>query len=115
VIDYTGVLEMGMFDNIRYDGYNYQTKDTPAQALDQYHIKDDGTLWHTEYDVEWIEDGGMFGGYIEQHNHRDVFCADFTGEIRFYRSLDKEHRKWEEYSTYFLKGNLREIHKISGD
>ena len=45
---------MGMFDDIKckyplpLDGANaldYQTKDTDAQNLDNYEIREDGTLW----------------------------------------------------------------------
>lgn len=52
---------MGMFDDIKckyplpLNGANdlvYQTKDTPAQFLDKYEIREDGTLWHENYDIE---------------------------------------------------------------
>ena len=31
---------------------SFQTKDTPAQYLDLYEIREDGTLWHEDYDIE---------------------------------------------------------------
>lgn len=51
---------MGMFDYVRceyplQDGAprdGYQSKDTPEQYMDTYEIREDGTLWHQEYDVE---------------------------------------------------------------
>ena len=52
---------MGMFDYINCEyplpvddapKGDYQTKDTPAQSLDFYTIKADGTLWGQEYDIE---------------------------------------------------------------
>jgi len=107
---------MGMFDYVRYNGHQYQTKDTPAQLLDHYEIREDGTLWHTAYDVEWVEDDAHFlKAYLRHFNEREEFCGDFIGEIRFYRQLDKEYKIWEEYSAYFVKGEMREIHKISGE
>ena len=50
---------MGMFDYLRCsyqlpvegaNARNYQTKDTPAQLLDKYEIREDGTLWHQPVD-----------------------------------------------------------------
>jgi hypothetical protein len=67
----------------------YQTKDTPLQTLDNYKIEQDQDsghwrLWHEEYDAEWIEEEGLFGGTLVQSNWRWVRCDDFDGEIRFY-------------------------------
>lgn len=107
---------MGMFDYIRYSGHDYQTKDTPAQLLDHYEIREDGTLWHTAYDTEWVEDENyLLKAYLRQFNEREEFCADFIGEIRFYRHLDKKHTQWEEFSAYFVNGKMRELHQISGE
>lgn len=63
---------MGMFDTLRCkyplpvtgaSDLVYQTKDTPAQWLDYYEIREDGTLWHEAYDTEdqspqglWLKD-----------------------------------------------------------
>jgi hypothetical protein len=61
---------MGMFDHIKYQGREYQTKDTPAQMLDNYKIEQDAEsgewhLWYEEYDAEWCQDDGqLFGGNI---------------------------------------------------
>jgi hypothetical protein len=103
---------MGMFDNIRYKGRDYQTKDTPAQMLDNYKIEQDQDsghwyLWHEEYDAEWVEDGGLFGGHLKQFNHRWQHCDDFDGNIRFYwyRSEDDQ----EEYRALFMNGQMLKI------
>ena len=105
-----------MFDNMFYDGKKYQTKDTPVQALDNYKIEHDQCsghiyLWHEEYDSEWNEDEGLFGGSIRQFNHRWVCCHDFDGNIRFYRSEDN-HKTWIEYSALFMDGKLLRIKEI---
>lgn len=52
---------MGMFDylqckyplpNAGDNDLEYQTKDTPAQFLDRYEIRVDGSLRHLDYDIE---------------------------------------------------------------
>ena len=52
---------MGMFDELKckyplpIDGLSeriFQTKDTDSQFLDCYEIREDGTFWHEEYDIE---------------------------------------------------------------
>jgi hypothetical protein len=109
---------MGMFDNLRYKGEDYQTKDTPAQLLDNYKIEqsqDDGHwyLWHEEYDTEWVEEPDRFGGgYMKQSNQRWVACEDFDGNLRFYRS-DKDNRNlWIEYRALFMDGRMIKIKEV---
>lgn len=108
---------MGMFDYLNCDyplpvegapTTGYQTKNTPAQALDVYTIRADGTLWGQEYDFEDRSDpdakGIMaFAGCATRVNHRDVFCP-MTGEVRFYTSMDGGG--WVEFSAYFTNGKL---------
>ena len=106
---------MGMFDNIQYKGEEYQTKDTPAQLLDNYKIEqnqDDGHwyLWHEEYDVDWIEEADRFGGgYMKQYNQRWVCCHEFDGNLRFYRSLKEDRSRWIEYRSLFMDGRMLKI------
>ena len=109
---------MGMFDNIEYRGRPYQTKDTPMQTLDNYKIEQDQDsghwyLWHEEYDATWIAEEGLFGGSIEQSNHRWVCCDDFDGEIRFYyyRSIEDQ----EEYKALFMDGQMLKIRMTRGE
>ena len=106
---------MGMFDNLEYKGEEYQTKDTPAQLLDNYKIEqnqDDGHwyLWHEEYDVDWIEEADRFGGgYMKQYNQRWVCCHEFDGSLRFYRSLKEDRSRWIEYRSLFMDGRMLKI------
>jgi hypothetical protein len=109
---------MGMFDNLFYLDEEYQTKDTPAQLLDNYKIEqdlDDGSwyLWHEEYDTEWIDDADRWGGgYSKQSNHHWVACADFDGNLRFYRS-DKENPDcWIEFKALFMDGRMIKIREV---
>ncbi len=114
---------MGMFDNLicKYplpvDGANdlvYQTKDTDAQFLDDYEIREDGTLWHQEYDIEDKSDKNAEGifrlaGCLTRINER--WEQDFlTREIRFYTNIGE--KGWIEFSAYFVKGQLKELNLI---
>jgi hypothetical protein len=106
---------MGMFDNIEYRGRQYQTKDTPRQALDLYKIEQDQDsghwyLWYEEYDAEWVEGEGLFGGCIRQSNQRWVRCDDFDGRIRFY--WYKSEQDQEEYESLFMDGRMLKIKVI---
>jgi hypothetical protein len=55
----------------------------------------------------------LFGGSIEQSNHRWVCCDDFDGEIRFYyyRSIEDQ----EEYKALFMDGQMLKIRCIQGE
>ena len=108
---------MGMFDYLYYEDNQYQTKDTPKQACDNYKIEN-GVLWHEEYDSEWIEGEGLSWWYINQFNERWVRCDDFTGKIRFYRSAsDDKHESWKrnawiEYNAIFENGRMTHIKQV---
>jgi len=106
---------MGMFDYIYYNDIQYQSKDTPDQALHEYKIEIDQNdghayLWLEEYDAHWVETTDHFlGGYLYQDNERWVLCDDFTGSINFYRSMNKEYSEWEEYTASFVNGQMANI------
>lgn len=107
---------MGMFDYVEYRGKQYQSKDTPAQMCDNYKIEQDQDsgqwlLWHEEYDSDWCqEDGQLFGGTLQQSNHRWVHCADFDGAIRFYWYRSDEDQ--EEYKSLFMDGRMLKIRTV---
>lgn len=139
---------MGMFDDItcKYplpvagaNELSFQTKDTPAQMLDKYEIREDGTLWHEDYDVEdhtaaadWVranpgktkedapaemqEGFNSIAGLMTRVNKRWE-PMDFTGEISFYDCLGEKCEGWIEFSAYFEHGkivrlNLIELRKL---
>ena len=109
---------MGMFDNLEYRGRQYQTKDTPCQSLDNYKIEQDQTsghwyLWHEEYDTEWEDHEGLFGGSIRQFNQRWICCYDFDGKIRFYWYRSEEDQ--EEYEALFMDGQMLKIKLTQGE
>lgn len=118
---------MGMFDEIRCK-YKlpievgrevFQTKDTPGQYLDMYEIREDGTLWREDYDLEDRSDPGAecllaFAGCATRTNKRWV-SVPLTGEVRFYGfpTGDSHDGGWVEFSAYFVDGKLRELHTIT--
>jgi hypothetical protein len=116
---------MGMFDYVRFGAelpgnppaIEWQTKDTPAQWCDTYEIRDDGSLWHQNYDTEYRSDPSAEGlvalaGCMTSVNHRWEPCHNFTGEIRFYGYEGDDTKLWWEYSAYLSKGQLKHIELI---
>lgn len=134
---------MGMFDDIvcKYplpvpgaNALRYQTKDTPMQYLDLYEIREDGTIWHEEYDTEdqselgkWLKENpgktpndapaslqGLQSicGLMTRVNKRWVFCDNLTAAIYFYSSWEspgQQQAGWIEFCGHFLKGHLKEL------
>jgi len=106
---------MGMFDYVDYNGYRYQSKDTPSQILDQYKIEvdqDDGHpyIWIDDYEAEYVEcEGHILGGYIKTSNHHWHRMDTFSDTITFYRNIDAEYREWEEYVAEIQNGVVKTI------
>lgn len=127
---------MGMFDNVRCKyplpiagagELEFQTKDTPEQFLENYEIREDGTLWLEDYDIEDRSEYGKwtrehpgeeppesvkgllsFAGFMARVNKRQV-PVQFTGKIQFYTTLGKQHTGWIEFSAYFVDGKLNQL------
>lgn len=105
---------MGLYDDITvhyplpvegFDGHTFQTKDTPAQWLDKYEIRADGTLWHEAYDTEDRSDPttdgiGKLFGCLTRVNKRWEPVTGFTGEIEFHDTLTPQHTGWISFSAY---------------
>lgn len=118
---------MGMFDELTCQyplpvpGANallFQTKDTPKQYLDRYEIREDGTLWHQDYDVEDRSDPNATGimrfvGCMTRVNPRWEPMPYYTGEIVFYTfKHDEEQTGWVEFSAYFEHGKLTRLNVL---
>ena len=104
--------------------YPYQTKSL-VNFCDRYEIREDGTLWHEEYDTEdrseaakWEHENpgqkapealDKFIGCMTAVNQRWVMESKFTGEVRFYHYLNPG---WIEWSGYFVSGQLKELHLL---
>lgn len=107
---------MGVFDEILYKRELYQTKDTPAQCLELYEIRDD-ELWYKEVEREWYEeDDSPFGGYLREISHEWKFCKDFDGLIRFYREDTEnggyKNDAWLEYKALFMDGKIIKLERV---
>jgi hypothetical protein len=83
---------MGMFDYLRcryalpVSGANeleFQTKDTDSQYLDNYEIREDGTLWHLVYETRCEEDKkAPLGFWMYRDNkrwERDMMTGEYCG------------------------------------
>lgn len=117
---------MGMFDYVRCsfqlpikdaNAMEFQSKDTPAQYCDRYEIREDGSLWHNEYDTEDRSDPSAEGwvamiGCAARVNERWV-PAEMTGEVRFYTGTGPPDDGWLEFSAYFVNGKLLHLETIS--
>ena len=118
---------MGMFDYIRslyplttdpeladrLKDVEFQTKDTPAQLLHLYEIRENGVLWYHNCDSKWIEDEEtrFFGGYIEESNRRWE-PTTFTGQIEFYACLEACCRDCVEFRSTFIDGAILSVEQI---
>ena len=114
---------MGMFDELRCkvdlpwqeaSGFLWQTKSLGCE-LDNYEIREDGTLWHQEYDTEDHSDPnaeGMFrlAGMMARVNERWVQVRDFEGELEIHHL--QEHQKavnqWYSVVFWFREGIVRD-------
>lgn len=114
---------MGMYDYIRCDYPlpgnpkvdEWQTKYTPAQALETYIINADGRLQHEEVDYVDRSNPNAEGldrlvGMATPENHRIVDEPDFRGEIVFCGDDDSGVR-WR-FSALFDCGKLLNIKQI---
>lgn len=106
-----------MFDYLLYEGKEHQTKDTPQQAMDTYEIRGK-ELWWKKTEYEWVEDGGLFGGYLKEVSHEWVFCDRFDGVIDFYRDDKEKGSKesiWIEYHSLFNNGVMIKLERKDED
>lgn len=131
---------MGMFDELKckyplpVEGANaveYQTKDTPMQNLDHYEIREDGTLWHEDFDIEDHSDMAKWkAAHPGEEPPKELqgtllsLCGcmtrvnkrwepiNFTGEIRFYGCLGERCGGWVEFSAYFEQGKVVRLNLI---
>jgi hypothetical protein len=116
---------MGMYDDITV---KYPLPDFPAEfeprfqtkdlenLFQEYEIREDGTLCIEEYDTVEIGNSlikGIKFPLFDRVNIRWAQIKDFTGEIVFYESFNSR-TQWIEYSSYFVDGKLKEIHKLKG-
>lgn len=116
---------MGMFDSIRCDfplparamaqSLVYQTKDLDC-VCDNFHIREDGTLWGETYDLEDHSDPNAVGfarliGSLTHVNIQPLWREDFSGTIEFYTDYGVRNKNgwaqgWLSFEAKFSKGRL---------
>ena len=117
---------MGMFDELRCDyplpvegmeGRIFQTKDTRRQTLDLYEIREDGTFWHQDYDIEDRSDPSATGmeaarGVCTPVNKRWV-KEKITDEIYFYGFKNEaDSTGWIEFKATIVGGQVLRIEVV---
>lgn len=105
---------MGVFDYVTCHyplpteippGRDWQSKDTPAQYLDHYEIRQDGTLWHQDYRLRVeTEPDGVFS--LQMHRDNPEWRPEpYTGELEIH-DYDDEH--WYAVQFWFRDGIVRD-------
>ena len=97
----------------------FQTKSLGCD-LDYYEIREDGSLWQEDYDIEDRSDPSKvglaaFAGSQTRVNKRMIPRDKFTGEIVFYtqassigeKDVGQKHSGWLEFSAYFVGGQMK--------
>ncbi len=103
---------MGVFDYVRchysvagcgdLSQIEFQSKETPAQYLDRYEIRADGTLWYQAYDERWeADDRAPFKMWRHRDNERWEQTS-FEGELEIHGD-DLSLRFW------FRDGVVRDV------
>ena len=94
----------------------WQTKDLEC-SMDQYEIRQDGTLWIERYDIEdksnpdaigWARFAGMY----TRVNVRWEPMSHYTGMIKFcefYAPDSLENDYWIEYQATFIDGTVKKM------
>lgn len=114
---------MGMFDYVRCsyplpvegaNGLEFQTKDTDSQWMDEYEIREDGTLWHQAYETEDQSDPTKEGfeafvGCMTRVNERWE-RDNYTGAMSFYTDFKGG---WLEFSALFKDGHIQAVVVVS--
>ena len=106
---------MGMFDYLRCeyplpDGFDaakiwFQTKDTDAQYLDEYEIRDDGSLWHAEPSSE-----PKTYERVEFHGALNFYTSNICGSGPHGVMTDDDRPPWvADYTALYDHGRLLKI------
>jgi hypothetical protein len=97
---------MGMFDYLTYNDKHYQTKSLD-NGLCNYKIEN-GILYKEQAEYVWVDDESRFGGYLDKRNPHWV-KSTYSGEIEFYRNLDKTYKTWEELIAFVIEGTIIKV------
>lgn len=92
----------------------FQTYDLIAY-MEDYTLREDGTLWRTAYDVEDRSDPNAVGilrlaGCATRVNRREEFCATLTDTVSFHGDYGPpEDRGEATFEARFVKGHLESL------
>ena len=113
---------MGMFDEVichyplpwpEVQDAIWQSKNTPAQYLDRYEIRSDGTLWHEAYTSRWEEDASSPLGFrLYRDDVHWVQVSDVGGELEihtFVEHADHPGGQWYRVLFWFRNGTVKDM------
>lgn len=112
---------MGLFDELRCKyplpiaGANdllFQTKSFDSPYMDQYEIREDGTIWYETYVLRHEENADAPLGFYQRRDDATWVQLTTTDEVRFYTSDANE--KWIEFSAHFVGGKLKHLEVVDG-
>lgn len=86
----------------------YQTKSLPAMWLDEYEIREDGTLWHQDYDTEDRSEPNSLAGSLTPVNKRWV-PVNYTGEVRFHSYDRNQDPVSVAFVALFVDGRMTHV------
>ena len=101
---------MGMFDYVtilhklpwpEVQDATWQTKCTPAQYLNHYEIRADGTLWHEAYDWRLVEDEDAAMGFACHQNNKRWEQVYYSGELECHEYV--EHTGTPGHTLYSIQ------------
>ena len=113
---------MGMFDKVRcfyplpwpeVQDTTWRSKDTPAQYLDSYEIREDGTLWHEVYTARWEKDHtAPLGFNLYRDDVHWAQVSDFCGELGILHSV--QSGGWYRVRFWFRDGKVCDMIPTQG-
>lgn len=119
--------DLGEAKDVNFNELTYQTKDF-YDGLEQYEIREDGTLWVKNIEREWIQgnpNGKTFSeriGYVK--NIKETWeQRNYTGEMVFYEGIqyseqandDWNNDYWIEFKAIFVEGKILKIELVKFD
>ena len=119
--------DLGEAKNVNFNELTYQTKDF-YNALDQYEIREDGTLWVKNIEREWIQGNPNGKTFSERIGHvkniKETWeQRNYTGEVVFYEGIqyseqandDWNNDYWIEFKAIFVEGKILKIELVKFD
>ena len=113
---------MGMYDEVichyplpwpEVQNQIWQSKNTPAQYLERYEIRADGTLWHEAYIKRFKKDASSPLGFrLYRDDVHWAQVSDFCGELEIHTSVehaDHPGGQWYSVRFWFRNGTVKDM------